>query len=227
MVAIVRFSSVVGLVSALQSWFPTRVGSWLARLSSGGQESGSKMHDSDQIPEVIVIENFDENGKNLEKEFEKHSHEAVFRKVVEDPHGRLFEISQHNAERMCLFKYRRGFWGATLLFTPEVTGVIDHYTKPSFQIRNHSDGRAEVDYLTPDSHVAKGPSRAIEDMIRDFNPFAHLKDTIRNHLSPKLRCVSLFYQIMSHPPPGGYPTGFEGFRMFMKDKHMKGIQRIE
>ncbi|KAF4647400.1 hypothetical protein FOL46_004318, partial [Perkinsus olseni] len=141
---------------------------WLARISSGGQ-------DSDQIPEVIVIENFDKNRKNLEKEFEKHSDEAVVREVVKDPHGRWFEINQHNTEQKCLFKYRRGFWGATLLFTPEVTRVTDDHTKPIFRISNYPDGRAEVEYLTDVSHVAEGPSQAIEDMIRDFNPFAHLK----------------------------------------------------
>ncbi|KAF4744082.1 hypothetical protein FOZ63_000590 [Perkinsus olseni] len=190
------------------------------RKESGGQVPGKKMNGSDEIPDETGS---DEAWKKLQEEFEKRGKADVF----EDPQGEMVEVIETPLSG-CSFRYQRqGFWEATWLFFPEVTDAMQTSTKPSFSIRYGSDGWATVNYMTNISHLAEGPSQAIEDMFRDVNPFAHLKDTIKNHLSPKPRCASLFHAIMSHPPPGGYAKGSEGFRMFMEDKHEKGIQKIK
>ncbi|KAF4724236.1 hypothetical protein FOZ62_025145, partial [Perkinsus olseni] len=192
---------------------------------SGGV-SGKKLDEvgSDEIPDEVGSDEVDEARDKLEKEFEKRGKADIF----EDPQGKMVEVTETPLSPGCSFGYQReGSWEATWLFAPEITSAMQTSTRPSFSIRYGSDGRAMVSYMTNISHIAKGPSQAIEDMIRDVNPFAHLKNTIKNHLSPKPRCASLFYAIMSHPPPGGYPKGSEGFRMFMEDKHEKGIQKIK
>ncbi|KAF4647223.1 hypothetical protein FOZ61_004467 [Perkinsus olseni] len=117
MVAIVRFSSLVGLASAIA-------------LQSGGQVSGKNQVGSDEV---------DEARDKLEKEFEKESHKIYL--VVQDPQGKMLQIRQYNMERICVFDYEHGgAEGMTMHFGPELTGAMDFHTRPSFFIRNYTDG---------------------------------------------------------------------------------------